>query len=611
MQVLLSSNLTLYKKQLNAKVSSQVVLRPHQQSNKHSTPILYPYNFPNINYGRIPFQGIKLISISRDLEGSKESIISEIKTFAMSKTNATYIGSGVSANAYTLNKMPNIVLKKAFSKKETFEAEEKNIKLVPEYIKNSQKFVARAYDDIEGHYYILSTKVNGESPNPINAPWTTKHLKNLFNTMLEFDKIGLYHGDLNGGNMKLTQDGDVNFLDYQWASQVQKQNYFDSVKVDKQTLPKFIHCENSQMFEMAELPYYLKAINNPGEAKNFLRLYLSEKAVYHKNRATFIKKETVDWPYSSEREDIQNGLDFETAQAIILASPTDAILKLETKKLQFLNTFREAYKRIDKNVEDKNIIGSGSAFLTALNSVQDFRFEIAKQKNNAQTQVEKAYLKGQEKYGHYWFENLKNWTIDAYDFPIRHITKKIANWEKSFYNFENPNIDIEQFGALTNVISRVDERYLPHYNKNFSATKSIDAQHKMNELKKLFSEFEDHNMDGHNIAEITLAQRKLEKAYRLLNKAYSSNWGMDIVNTSLLCALRAEQLKTIALKYYYPNGKMTKENSENIRKLLSEVKDNTISLANSCFNNMFKEIVENDPNSEGIIGYANMGNFQV
>ena len=44
--------------------------------------------------------------------------------------------------------------------------------------------------------------VSGKSPHPSTRPWGKDSLKSLFTGMYELDKAGLYHGDLNNGNLK-------------------------------------------------------------------------------------------------------------------------------------------------------------------------------------------------------------------------------------------------------------------------------------------------------------------------------------------------------------------------------------------------------------------------
>lgn len=112
------------------------------------------------------------------------------------------------------------------------------------------------------------------------------------------------------------------------------------------------------------------------------------------------------------------------------------------------------------------------------------------------------------------------------------------------------------------------------------------------------------------INNIKLAHKKLEKAYDMLDKAYQSNWGLSALNSSLLCALRARQLKETAIKNPYLRG-YDNIYAKNVKEKATEIEDNSIRIANLCFNKIFNEISENGANSDMLIGYKNMGNFEV
>lgn len=86
-------------------------------------------------------------------------------------------------------------------------------------------------------------------------PWNKVSLKSLFKGMFEMDKVGLYHGDLNNGNIKIDSSCNVNFLDFQWGTKTNLIRFFETNET--QCMPNFIPIQNSQMFEMAEIPYYL------------------------------------------------------------------------------------------------------------------------------------------------------------------------------------------------------------------------------------------------------------------------------------------------------------------------------------------------------------------
>lgn len=276
------------------------------------------FNFYFPSFGQIIFKDVSL-----KYEAQKEQLEKELDVFSSSKKNAEFLGSGISASAYLLKKLPEVVVKEAFDRKETFEDEHKNMTLLPLDLVNAQKFVARAYDDEENRYYLLSTKVEGNSANPQTMPWTRNHLKSLFDGSLKMDKAGVYHGDLNIGNIKLTNDGTVNFLDFQWTHKIS--NYYTFAEKEESILPDFIYLENAQMFEMAAIPYYLRDINDPTRAKEFFKEYLQEKSDYHKKRYDYITQNFNNYTADKAKK-------FEKAQSVVFKTPSDDVVKIEAKK---------------------------------------------------------------------------------------------------------------------------------------------------------------------------------------------------------------------------------------------------------------------------------------
>ena len=435
-----------------------------------------PYKLPTLNYysgykannSKIAFGEFKILSIDDQYKSEQEDIQKKAEDFIEKGKGGRFLGQGLFSKVYDLLKLDGIVIKESMGT-DNFAAEETAMKNLPKVLSGSQKFIARGYDDELEEYFILSTKVKGISPAPYNNPWTERHLKNLFDGMFEMDKEGFYHGDLNNGNIKIEENGNVNFIDYQWATKTSKCNYF--ADHPQENLPRFIPVQNAQMFEMAELPYYLVKMENPKEAKSFLNLYLKVKSDYHQKRVDFMTELKRNWTKSYEIPYIQKAIDFEKAQATIYKNPDDNILKIETLKIQFLNSFREAYRQIDPNVKNKNILSAGSAYLNAISKVQDFRREISKQlvqkQHNSNDSTVKTYLRAQQEYGDYWFENLTETAHHAFQFPYRHAQNKLFDWENERHNFNNPYVNVEQFKSMPDVVCAVDKNFAPGYTRNF------------------------------------------------------------------------------------------------------------------------------------------------
>lgn len=563
----------------------------------------------------------------------KKELEEELDIFSATKENAYFLGKGLFSEAYSLDNMPDIVVKQAFDKSETFESEQDNMELVPKDMENSQRFVARVYDDEERRYYLLSTKVNGESADPETMPWTSEHLKNLFDGLFKMDKECVYHGDLNTGNMKLTPDGGVNFLDYQWTHKVPATEIFNEKK--ESTLPGFIYPENSQMFEMAEIPYYLMKMPEGNQPKQFFKQYLQAKSDYHQKRYDFINKQITDKKILINVANAEKARAFEKAQAEVYKNPSDNVLKTEAKKIQFLNSFREAYKTIDKNVINKNILSAASSYLTAMSATQDFRREVeinakrvqdkineienrqntflrtlfpnsqsakADENKKASLKQEEIYYNGLRDYGSFWFEKLESWTPEAFNFPLRHVSGNLKSWEKQ-YDFNNPERSVYDFGSMPDILSKLDKNYLPVYNKNFEV-KNEENMQKLRENKKNIDELA-FIIPKTDVNEVRSKLQQLKYFRSKLNDAYNKGCYLDVLNLSLLSVLKSKELYNCAAGSDSSDDDYISEVMVAARETLNLSE----SIATELFNELYNQIIKDTPSSGMLHGYKGMEMF--
>lgn len=584
------------------------------------------FNFFFPSFGQIFFR-----DIDSNYENKKEQLEKELDIFSASKKNATLLGAGISAEAYSLKKMPEIVVKQPFDKTETFEDEQKNLKIFPKSLWESQQFVARAYDDEENCYYLLSTKVKGKSPDPNDMPWTQTHLITLFDGLYKMDKEGVYHGDLNSGNVKLTDDGNVNFLDFQWTHEVSDNKEF--YEKEQSILPDFVYLENAQMFEMAELPYYLNKMDDSAQAKEFLKEYLQQKAEYHDKRFHYL-----DYCFSKDSNIVNKAKRFEKAQSVVLKNPTNGVVKIEAEKVQFLNMFREAYKTIDKNVKNKNILLAGSYYLLAMNMAQNFRHDVevnkkelasqkrliekekteiskressflrsvmpnskSAQKDNERKNIlaeKEVYLNYKEdylnlmgEYGGFWFEKLKSWTPDAFAFPLRHATNRLQYWEHCRHDFYNPEVNLRDFGTIINVLEKIGMKpaFANAKNYNFgSSPQDLDVQVKSEVLDDLTLEISKPSATKTQISELD----ELEK--EILQAKKNGSW-LNMLNLSMLATFKANDLSSMTFS--------------DERRLASNYEYKFENLSKNLFDKIYKEISDYDPKAEYSLGYADMDKF--
>jgi len=562
----------------------------------------------------------------------KDELQNELEIFSGCKDNATLLGKGVFGEAYSLDKFPDIVIKQAFNKQEDFIQEEKNLTSIPKYLK-VQKFVARAYDDIENRYYLLSTKVNGKSPDPKSNPWTVDHLKDLFETFNQLDQKGIYHGDLNNGNIKLTENGQIRLLDFQWTI---KQNTLFSEN-ERSITPGYMLLENAQMFEMAAIPDYITKIGDRYKAKEFFKTYIKEKSKYHKDRYDFIKNYIENsYNYSLYNKNIKVAEKIESAKGSVFSNPTDDILKTEAKKIQFLSAFREAYKCIDQNVPNKNIIPASASYLITMSAIQDFKKQVLKEQESTYTELVKIikkeasifsifrtqtqkdqldlekrnlankynYYNMQELFANYWFDKLSKWTKEAFEFELKNANQEFSKYDKdAYYDFENPNVNLNNFGSMTNILSVLGEDYNPYFSKNFSIKENIKESdiEKNDKLIKSITK----KVTTSDILEIKAKANEIEKTQIALQKAYQSERAMDVLNLSILGLVRSKQLSELT-KHKYDNY------SQKAYTTANELTQNYTELAQNTFNQIYNDILKDNASPPEILtGYKNMGNFYV
>lgn len=555
-----------------------MILPINTVQNQHNRTNLKNYNYRKPKASFITFKAVQFLEIAAKFKPIERDLLTETQNFITRGKGVKSIGKGLFSEVFNFNKFKNIVIKKPFAH-DNFQQEAEALKAVPSSLNKTQQFVARAYDDNTNNYYLLSTKVDGKSPDAFWHPWNKMNLKSLFKGMFEMDKAGLYHGDLNNGNIKIDSSGNVNFLDFQWGTKTDLIRFFETNET--QCMPNFIPIQNSQMFEMAEIPYYLDKLGSFGKSKKFLKDYLEAKSKYHGQRVKHIYDITKNWSYSSEIPHINKAKSFENAQEEIYKNLNDRVLNLETLKIQFLSAFREASKYLDANTPHKNIIPSGSSYLCALSAVQALRKKIAEFQDCAYGKMSK-YINGMRDYADYWYKNLSSWTKDAFYYPFRHTQNRLESWE-TLHDFNDPKINIEHYDSITNVTKLVDRNYEIGFTRNFDC-ENRNIGYYMNEVDKyITSTKQDRSARNHQ------AYNGLIKAYERVKKAYNNKRWLDVINNALLLMRRCDEM------YFYGD--------------CSSIQRHTAGLAENVFHQVFNDIDCYGPNYNIFPGYKNMNEF--
>ena len=313
-----------------------------------------------------------------------------------------------------------------------------------------------------------------------------------------------------------------------------------------------------------------------------MKCYLNQKAFYHHNRLENINDLINNSSYYFNSYTVEKAKKFECAHRNMYRSLDDDTVKIEALKINFLSAFREAYKYLDPNTPEKNIIPAGSSYLYTLNSIQALRKEISDMKNSAYgTKLE--YLNSMEDYADYWYNNLRDWTENAFRYPYRHTLNRLESWE-TLHNFDNPNIDIEKFDSMTNVVKCVDKNFERNYTGNFHCeyTNLGDYMNRLNEFMKTAQ-----NNYGTRNSKLFPA---LKSAYDRLNYTYQNERWLDVINTSLLLTRRASEMTGY-------------EGCYDLKYAASDV-------AQCVFEKVFDEMKDNGPSRYGFLGYKGMENFR-
>lgn len=489
------------------------------------------YNTPQQkNRYNINFEAVRIKQIAPEYTGLKRVFETELDTFTKKGDNAHMIGKGLSAAVYGFDRFKDIVFKKASDCKTDFAGEIRHLKILPDNLNTVQKFIAQAFDDETGIFYLLTTRMKGKPANAQTNPYKREHLSDLFGTMFELDKKGIYHGDFNLGNILLDQNGKVSLIDFQWMLHVEEKRFFENKP--KIILPPFILNENSQMFEMASLPFYIKDLPNP---KSFLKTYLKEKSAYHEKRGQYLRSLLPNWKYTDEKPTIIKGINFEDAQAILFRNPSKETLKVETRKLQFLSNFREAFSRQDINNPDGNFVTAPSAFLTTLLSLKELRQEIAAiGKQKYLSDAMKNYLSSTDEYAKYWVKNIASWTHGIFE----NCVKRAVNTEHAaaVKNFDD-------FREMPNILNIIDGRYKNVFGKNFDIKTDTNALELLNTMKSNHKKLKLCTLKMIFDTKVMKKQAEIKRINEQIKSAVLNDRGLEVINLSLLNIVKNRELK--------------------------------------------------------------------
>lgn len=348
---------------------------------------------------------------------NNEMLNDKIDKFEQSKTNATQIGQGKFATVYRFNNTGEVI--KSAYKTDIFTNEAKALSLLPKRLKNTQQLISYVKTE-DGNYHLISTFQDGQVPHPDNVRWTNSHFHSLMDNIYKLDKSGINHMDLNRKNCLLESNGNVDFIDYQWAEPF---NVLD--KNPKMLRTKFELPSNILIFEKAGLTSYLAKTNDAEHRKETLKLYLQNKADFLERRRNYVLSQINT---DSIPEETENAIKYDKICSKVYRNPSDEVVDLEAKKLQFLYSHRQISTLIDPNLEkDAQIITVPTLYLYTLESTKDFINSAKELENSSTDDTMKTYAKYQQEYGDIYMRRFKDWSCGTFEWILRNTKGEAYN----------------------------------------------------------------------------------------------------------------------------------------------------------------------------------------
>ena len=546
---------------------------------------------------KISFKSIFFEDFNKKYDYIRNKLNKETEDFFQKRNNVTKIGEGIGGETFRFNdyNVNNLVIKTTKSNyNDDYATEFKNLMSVPSNIIGGQEAVARVYDNQGKKHGLISTFVQGKPASVTNC-FNDAHLKSLFNKMYELDKVGIYHGDLNGNNILLNSFGTVNFIDYQWTKIISIVNFFDIIKASEMLLPRTVFPENAQMFEMASLPYYIDKLPTASEKENFLKKYLLAKSEYHNKRAKYIAEFERYWN-SYEKPIVRKSLQEEQAKASIFKHPDDLVIKMELKKLQFLSDYRDAYSHVDKNLPDRNIIPSTSSYLCAMSAVQDLRRDISHEQLYIKNDEQFYYLRSMQVYTDYWYDNLKQYTSDTFDYVMRAIMNKPSSTETKHEFYENER-NPREITPNRDILANVSQKYRTIFDNNFSVPNNLNytiSSMYDNAASSISSNLSYDTKSLHNIDKI----RSVSKESKIFNDDLRY---LDLLNVS--------QVGLLKIREFYSYVKHNISSSTPARAI-ADLLQNSEDFTKQLFKTMYNSVKQDDSNWITKKGYIGMRQFK-
>ena len=221
------------------------------------------------------------------------------------------------------HKGETLVAKVARSQEHSFAREKEVLEKIPQELNSSQRLVDY-YQNEEGKDILITTFVEGEK----GVLRTKEQFDDIFNSVLNMDKSGVLHNDLNMGNC-LFKDGKAKIIDFGEGS------IFKLGDESSELYPNFVSQSNVINLEQNGIPDCIKAWNKEGsDTKGLFTDYLKSKASFYDKHASMLENAT-------NGQQSEN-LEYERVLSRVLKSPSDAVVENEARRMDILSTFEQA-----------------------------------------------------------------------------------------------------------------------------------------------------------------------------------------------------------------------------------------------------------------------------
>jgi len=267
----------------------------------------------NCHIGTLSFKGIAPEYSSRNgytvIPIHKNPGEEQIKNAVIATKCQKQLGEGLNGNTFVIPGQ-DLVVKRYKGKKAISDDPRREFRILDKMyegrfnLPQSQKglYALRAPD---GTFYLVSTKVEGENPNPLKDNFNKENLISLVSEITKLDQGGILeegsersrfmNWDFNGGNINITKDK-AGLFDFEYGTFENLDEMIEKNIVNNAAGTCFHMSDTSKLnsslrsFEVYTLVDYLKEIKNPD---TLFADYLEVKSRYHANMAKFYNEKYI------------------------------------------------------------------------------------------------------------------------------------------------------------------------------------------------------------------------------------------------------------------------------------------------------------------------------